>query len=68
MGQLDLFPAPQFGGLTSDANPDEARLSTALEKVYALMRDGRWRTLAAIARACGCSESGVGSAARPAQI
>jgi hypothetical protein len=41
-----------------------ARFSTALEKVYALMRDGRWHTLAAIALSCGCSESGASARLR----
>jgi hypothetical protein len=42
----------KFGGETFDPALDEERLSTQLSRVFALMKDGRWRTLAGIVEQC----------------
>lgn len=47
--------------LTSD---DVQRLESQLERVEALMSDGRWRTLSEIARAVAGSEAGVSARLR----
>jgi hypothetical protein len=53
-----------FDGLTFDPLQDGVRLSTALERVYELMRDGQWRTLQTIARMCHVSEAGASARLR----
>lgn len=50
---------PRFGGDTYDEARDGERVGGALERVYALMRDGRKRTLPEIAEGAGCSEAGA---------
>ena len=54
----------KFGGKTYQPKLYEKRLSTALGRVYSLMRDGRKRTLSAIAAECGCSEAGASARLR----
>jgi len=39
-------PRTHFSGAAYSAKRDGARLSTQIERVYSLMADGRWRTLA----------------------
>lgn len=53
-----------FDGDTIDAVIDEPRLQSALSKVYRLMLDGQWRTLAQIAAHCGTSEAGASARLR----
>lgn len=53
-----------FHGTTYSPAIDKARLETALGKVYSLMSDGAWRTLAEIATACGISEAGASARLR----
>jgi hypothetical protein len=50
-------PQRSFGGDTFDADRDFARLKTQLGRVFKLMSDGRWRTLAEIQKECGGSEA-----------
>jgi hypothetical protein len=58
--QRSLFDdQPKFGGETYDEARDGERLRGALARVYDLMRDGEWRTIAEIAAACECSEAGA---------
>ena len=45
-----------FGGETFNASEDGVRLTGHLQKVFDLMKDGRWRTLNQIASAVGCTE------------
>ena len=45
-----------FDGETYDPALDKSRLTRQLDRVRELMSDGRWRTLAEIAEAVGCSE------------
>lgn len=53
-----------FDGTTIDATIDAPRLQSALDRVYRLMLDGNWRTLAAIASECGVSEAGASARLR----
>ena len=69
--QLTLFdpcpvvkPLPPFDGQTFDYDQDFERLEGAMRRVAHLMSDGRERTLAEIARACGCTESGASARLR----
>jgi hypothetical protein len=57
-------PEERFSGETFDQAADGRRLTNQLDRVYALMRDGRWRTLREIARAVGGSEAGVSARLR----
>lgn len=62
--QPDLFDRPRFDGATYDANRDGERLGGQLNAVYRLMHDGRWRTLAEIAKHVDGSEPGVSARLR----
>ena len=46
--QLNIFDTPRFNG--SDYKPefDDQRLTGQIKRIYALMIDGKWRTLAEI--------------------
>lgn len=61
MNQLAInFTAPaRFSGATFDADRDAARLTGQYLEVFALMRDGQWRTLQQIAAATGHPEASV---------
>ena len=54
----------RYGGATYDEAHDRKRLDGAMGRVYALMRDGRKRTLPDIARIAKCSENGAGARMR----
>jgi hypothetical protein len=54
----------RFDGATYEPAHDRERLSTQYERVYALMRDGRWRTLSEIHAAVGGSEAGISARLR----
>lgn len=54
-------PAPRiedFGGSTYEPSKDGVRLTAHLGRVYDLMRDQKWRTLAEIATLTAGSEAG----------
>jgi len=53
-----------FDGATFDPALDGDRLRILLGRVYALMRDGEWRTLASIAERCGGTEASVSARLR----
>ena len=53
-----------FDGRTYEPEKDRERLGKQLEAVRALMRDGRWRTLAEIAHAVGAPEASVSARLR----
>jgi len=53
-----------FDGDTFDLKKDGPRLSTMLDKVYHLMKDGRWRTLSEIRKVTGGSEAGISARLR----
>ena len=46
-------PKPKFDGETFDPDKDEQRLNAQMARVYAAMRDGRWRTLDELAKITG---------------
>lgn len=68
---MTLFPTQpvslqgvRFDGSTYDPAKDRDRLTGQLAKVYGLMKDGHWRTLAEITTAVGGSEAGVSARLR----
>jgi hypothetical protein len=54
----------RFDGTTYDPPQDRERLTAQLAQVRALMADGRWRTLAAIAMRTGAPEASVSARLR----
>ena len=65
MNQAEFnFDPPTFDGATFDYDQDHTRLKTSLERVAALMADGKPRTLREIADAVGCSEAGASARLR----
>lgn len=58
------FQGPTFDGATIAFHRDHDRLSSAMARVNALMRDGQWRTLKSIALLCDCSEAGASARLR----
>lgn len=66
---MDLFeyqpPAKvAFDGVTYDPDQDHKRLKGQLWRVFQLMSDGKWRTLAEIAIEAGGSEASVSARLR----
>lgn len=63
--QPDLFDAARarFNGPAYDPGLDNVRLTGQIERIFKLMRDGAWRTLAEIE-----SETGDGQASISAQL
>lgn len=53
-----------FDGETFDKTLDGPRLNRQLDRVFALMSDGKYRTLREIAEAVGGSEAGVSARLR----
>lgn len=53
-----------FDGTTYNPALDGERLGSAMDRVYALMRDGKARTLREVVQAVGCSESGASARLR----
>ena len=69
MTDTDLFsyspPAPvAFDGATYDDKQDYVRLKGQLWRVFQLMSDGKWRTLAEIATEAGGREASVSARLR----
>ena len=66
--QPDLFgniPKERaFGGFTYEPERDYERLRTQLARVYRLMQDGQWRTLALIRKETGDQDSEAAISAR----
>lgn len=60
----ELATLPQRDGQTYDHARDGARLASQQNRVLALMRDGRWRTLAEIALYTRDPESSVSARLR----
>jgi hypothetical protein len=65
----DLFsyqppPSVAFDGTTYEPDRDHARLKGQLWRVFQLMADGRWRTLAEISEDAGGSEASVSARLR----
>lgn len=53
-----------FGGNTFDQAQDGKRLTGQLGRVFAVMRDGDWHTLAELAQKCGGSEAAISARIR----
>lgn len=53
-----------FGGETYDAQQDEARLTGQLRRVWDVMIDGQWHTLAELAARCDGSEAAISARIR----
>ena len=56
--------APRFDGAVYDPALDHDRLSKQLGRVFALIRDGQWRTLRDIAESTGDPESSISAQLR----
>jgi hypothetical protein len=59
-----LRTRPDFDGATYDPQQDHTRLTGQLDRVRALLSDGKWRTLPDIHRLCGGSTQGVSARIR----
>lgn len=55
---------PKFSGNTFDEKNDRHRLESQFMRVFALMKDGQWRTLAEIREVVGGSEAGISARLR----
>lgn len=53
-----------FDGESYEPELDQARLTSQLERVKALMQDGHWRTLGALSAIAGGSEASVSARLR----
>jgi len=64
----DLFSwaasRPQFDGKTYDPDFDESRLTGQLGRVYACMKDGRWRTLGEVEAVTGDPQASISARLR----
>lgn len=63
-GKPRVFVEPVFDGATYEPAKDAIRLGTQLHRVFTLMADGKWRTLAEIQRNCGGSDASVSARLR----
>lgn len=54
----------RFDGATYDHTRDQARLANQYENIFALMRDGQWRTYREIADVLGYPEGSIGAQLR----
>ena len=57
-------PVQHFDGETYDPPKDHARLTKQLDRVFTVMRDGRYRTLAELAACVGAPEGSVSARLR----
>ena len=65
MKHPDLFDAPlRFNGPAYDPTHDQKRLTGQILRVYTLMQDARWRTLAEIEQATGDPPASVSAQLR----
>lgn len=53
-----------FGGQSFEASQDGVRLTNHLQKVFDLMRDGKFRTLRQISDTVGCTEASASARLR----
>lgn len=60
----DLQPAFNFDGKTFDHELDQARLGDQAQRVFDLMKDGEWRTLAEIEAETGDPQSSISARLR----
>ena len=57
-------PTQAFGGKLYDHKQDHARLTSQLNRVYDVIKDGRWHTLSSIATITGDPEGSVSARLR----
>lgn len=62
--ELCLDASPEFDGDTYDERLDRSRLTGQLQRVYALMSDGVWRTLPEIEAVTGGTAASVSARLR----
>ena len=68
--QLDLEltdytpPSPEFDGAGYEPSRDKERLTNQKEVIFALMKDGWWRTLRQIAEVTGFPEASISAQLR----
>lgn len=62
--QPSLFDGIDHDGETFDRDADGRRLNAQTQRVFDLMRDGTWRTLAEIAKATGDPEASISARLR----
>lgn len=60
----NLFDGLSHDGASYDAALDGARLNAQTQRVFDVMRDGAWRTLAQLAAAAGAPEASVSARLR----
>ncbi len=54
----------RFDGATYEPQRDQARLSSAMERIFVAMQDGCWWTLEELARVGGCSPAAASARLR----
>ena len=59
---LDL--APRFDGAVYEPERDDDRLRGQMDRIYAAVKDGRWRTLAEIAELTGDPQASISAQLR----
>ena len=59
-----LQPPFQFSGADYQPNRDDKRLTGQLLRIYEVMRDGRWRSLAEIEQATGDPQASISAQLR----
>ena len=53
-----------FGGETFDKALDGVRLTSQLNRVFVVMSDGKWHTLAELSKSCGGTEAAISARIR----
>jgi len=61
---MDDTAGLHFDGVTFDPDRDGSRLAAQMQAVYAVMKDGQFRTLAALAHITGAPEASVSARLR----
>jgi len=64
MGRINQVTDPHFDGSTYEPELDHVRLTGQLQRVYSVMKDGRWRTLNNISVLASGPESSIGARIR----
>lgn len=57
-------PSQAFGGSTYNSQHDYRRLTGQLQRVFTIMQDGKWRTLAELSAEAGGTEAAVSARLR----
>ncbi len=62
--EVTVEALPRFDGATFDPELDTERLTGQLQRVFTVMRDGRWRILAELHQATGDPEASLSARLR----